>query len=273
MVKNPSWVGHKSRVSNYSKTEVVEFLHTLKAILPIEVFQTSIKSTPLFTIKKIPTGDPNFPEEVQLAKRIKCWLIKTKFAAGDGEEEYHLEEGYKNNNMEEEEEHSNNISSQNTNISSEDEDSDGDDIPPIPLSNTANPTNATAASSTFPTNLRTRTQYTNHHKHTTLLGPRDNTGRPTDARKFDFLRESSELEREQRRENHQLKREYREAVFEAERQQREAALESLKATIVDVATIFVNQLRPNSNSNYSRANGVFDRDGSDFDSGTLKQIK
>ena len=41
--------------------------------------------------KPIPTGDPNCPEEVKLAKRIK-YLIGNKASVGDAEEEFNLEE-------------------------------------------------------------------------------------------------------------------------------------------------------------------------------------
>eukprot|EP00536_Pseudo-nitzschia_multiseries_P018483 jgi/Psemu1/55804/gm1.55804_g len=237
-------------------------------------------------LKKVPTDDPNFPEEVKLAKRVK-WLIKGKQGVGDGEEHYNMVEGYQND-MEDEEY-----------ISSEEDDDDSDDdniLPPIPLSNRANGANAangadtanganaastastanpanlanpaanpaytTAASSIFPTNPRTRTQYTNHHKCTSkncstllqfvssslspssTLRSKRQYHRNTNGRHdiLDFLRENSKLEREQRREDHQLEREHREAAFQAQRQQTEAALESLKADIVDVATILLNGL-------------------------------
>ena len=41
--------------------------------------------------KQIPTGDPNMPEDVKLAKRIK-YMIGDKANIGDGEEEYQLEQ-------------------------------------------------------------------------------------------------------------------------------------------------------------------------------------
>ena len=41
--------------------------------------------------KSIPTGDPECPEEVQLAKRLKC-CIGQKASIGDGEDEFDLEE-------------------------------------------------------------------------------------------------------------------------------------------------------------------------------------
>eukprot|EP00536_Pseudo-nitzschia_multiseries_P011901 jgi/Psemu1/30446/gm1.30446_g len=71
---------------------------------------------------------------------------------------------------------------------------------------------------------------------------------------LDSLRENSEHEREQSREDHRLEREHREAAFQAQRQQTQAALELLKAAIVDVATIFLNGLCPNSNSNPNNSN-------------------
>ena len=42
---------------------------------------------------QIPTGDPNMPDEVRQAKRIKH-TIGLKADLGDGEEEFDLEEGY-----------------------------------------------------------------------------------------------------------------------------------------------------------------------------------
>ena len=41
--------------------------------------------------KGIPTGDPNCPEEVELAKKIK-YTIGDRAAMGDGEEEFNLED-------------------------------------------------------------------------------------------------------------------------------------------------------------------------------------
>eukprot|EP00536_Pseudo-nitzschia_multiseries_P003533 jgi/Psemu1/8045/gm1.8045_g len=66
---------------------------------------------------------------------------------------------------------------------------------------------------------------------------------------LDFLIENSEREREQRIEYQRLEREQRIEYQRLKREQRQAALESLKAAIVDVATIFLNGLRPNSNPN------------------------
>eukprot|EP00536_Pseudo-nitzschia_multiseries_P004181 jgi/Psemu1/9430/gm1.9430_g len=212
-----------------------------------------------------------------------------------------MEEGYKNN-----------ISSEN-NINSEDDNSDDDDIPPLPLSNTANTantaniangtngTNPTATMSNFPTNSTnaTRTQCTNHHKCTSnrhalmvrflfftvcflsLSSPQfASPPSPWSAKRqyrntkvnhqeiLDFLRENSKLKREQRIEKSWLEREHREAVLEAERQQRGAALESLKAAIIDVPTLF-GRLHPL----HLTRDGVYDRDGSDFDGWILTWIK
>eukprot|EP00536_Pseudo-nitzschia_multiseries_P004982 jgi/Psemu1/11430/gm1.11430_g len=75
----------------------------------------------------------------------------------------------------------------------------------------------------------------------------DRNAKVTGQEILTFLRENSKLKREQRRENSWFKREHREAVLEAERQQREAALESLKSSIIDVTTLFINWL-PKSNS-------------------------
>ena len=40
--------------------------------------------------RNIPTGDPDCPEEVKLAKRV-FYLLGQKAAVGDGEEEFELE--------------------------------------------------------------------------------------------------------------------------------------------------------------------------------------
>eukprot|EP00536_Pseudo-nitzschia_multiseries_P017277 jgi/Psemu1/50156/gm1.50156_g len=64
----------------------------------------------------------------------------------------------------------------------------------------------------------------------------------------------------------------------SERQQRETALESLKAAIVDVATIFWRiwvefDLKGRLHPRHLTRDGVYDGDGSDFDSCTLMRIK
>ena len=41
--------------------------------------------------KQTPTGDPDYPEEVKLAKQIKC-QIGNKAAVGDAKEEFNLKE-------------------------------------------------------------------------------------------------------------------------------------------------------------------------------------
>eukprot|EP00536_Pseudo-nitzschia_multiseries_P008746 jgi/Psemu1/21299/gm1.21299_g len=232
---------HRKKVGgkNYSRSEVLELLHTLKAILPVgpegwaqavQIHNDNFPDTDrslqnlrrkyndLYR-KKIPTGDPNCPKEVKLAKKP-----------------YKMEAGYQNNTED------------NKYISSEDDvdddDSDDDNIPRIvplgqPSQTTTQPTQQsmeptqqsteptqpteptqqpTAALSTFPTNPRTKTQYTNCHKRTTkncstlLRQYRRNT---TNGRQDNFLIEHTELEREQRREDHRLEREHREDAFQA----------------------------------------------------------
>ena len=42
--------------------------------------------------KTIPLGDPNCPEEIELAKKIGCNDIRNKAATGDVNEEFELEE-------------------------------------------------------------------------------------------------------------------------------------------------------------------------------------
>eukprot|EP00536_Pseudo-nitzschia_multiseries_P007992 jgi/Psemu1/19252/gm1.19252_g len=128
---------------NYSRSEVLELLYTLKATLPVgpeewaQVAQIHNDNFPdtnrsvenlrrkyndLYR-KQIPTGDPNCPKEVKLAKRVK-YLIKGKQGVGDGQEPYRMEEGYQNNTEDKE----------YISIGEEEDDnSDDDNIPPIPL--------------------------------------------------------------------------------------------------------------------------------------------
>eukprot|EP00536_Pseudo-nitzschia_multiseries_P009485 jgi/Psemu1/23297/gm1.23297_g len=239
--------GRRLGVINYSRTEVLELLHTLKAILPVgpeewaqvgqihkdnfpdtnqSVANLRRKYSNLYR-KKVPTGNPNCPKQVKLAKKVK-WLIKSKQGVGGGEEHYDMVEGYQNN-MEDEESSANPTANTAANTAANPAN------PTVnganPANPAANPANITAASST----PRSKRQY-----HKNINGRQDI---------LDFLRENSKLEGEQRREDHWLEREHREAAFQAQRQQTEAALELLKAAIVDVATIFLNGLRPNSNSN------------------------
>eukprot|EP00536_Pseudo-nitzschia_multiseries_P004979 jgi/Psemu1/11415/gm1.11415_g len=81
---------------NYSRSEVLELLHTLKAILPVgpkewaqvaqihnDNFPDTDRSVPnlcrkyndLYQHNKVPTGDPNCPEEVKLVKRVIIILL------------------------------------------------------------------------------------------------------------------------------------------------------------------------------------------------------
>eukprot|EP00536_Pseudo-nitzschia_multiseries_P014594 jgi/Psemu1/39354/gm1.39354_g len=268
--------GRRFGVINYSRTEVLELLHTLKAILPVGPEEWAQASQ---------IHEDNFPDTNQsvanllkLAKRVK-WLIKGKEGVGDGEGPYNMVEGYQNNTEDKEY------------ISSEEEEdgSDNDNIPLIPLCQpsqrtqptqqsteptqpTQQPTQPTQPSQTtqepivinVPATIvpRSQSQLASSSSSSQRFVPSSPSPSSTPQSKrqyhrntngrqdiLDFLRENSELEREQRREDHWLEREHRKAVFQAQRQQTEAALELLKAAIVDVATIFLNGLRPNSNSN------------------------
>eukprot|EP00536_Pseudo-nitzschia_multiseries_P016629 jgi/Psemu1/46974/gm1.46974_g len=112
--------GKRSGKRNYSRREVMELLYTLKAILPVgpedwaqvglihndnfpdtnrSVENLRRKYNGLYR-KQIPTGDPNCPKDVKLAKRVK-YLIKCKEGVGDGQEPYGMEEGYQTNTEEE----------------------------------------------------------------------------------------------------------------------------------------------------------------------------
>eukprot|EP00536_Pseudo-nitzschia_multiseries_P002441 jgi/Psemu1/5565/gm1.5565_g len=319
--------GKRSGKKNYSRSEVMELLYTLKAILPVgpEDWAQSLrrKYNGLYR-KQIPTGDPNCPKHVKLAKRIK-YLIKCKEGVGDGQEPYGIETGYQTNTEDEE------YIASSGEEQEEDDDFDDDNIPPIPplgqpsqtmtqqsqQSTTQQSTEPTqpAQQSTEPTQptqqsteptqstqpplcqpsqptqaepeLNTPTARNNNSTPTApinvpprIVVPRSRsrsassssssqqfpaapaspsptstqqskrqycrnantstTNNSTNRRQeiLDFLIEDSEREREQRIEYQRL-----------EREQREAALESLKAAIVDVATIFLTGLRPNSNPN------------------------
>ena len=94
---------------NYSPVEITHLLEILQRVQPIgsEEWQQCVdehnlvypgrckqsimrKYATLYR-KTIPTGDPNCPPAVKLAKKIK-YLIGAKAAIGDGEEEFNLED-------------------------------------------------------------------------------------------------------------------------------------------------------------------------------------
>jgi len=101
--------GRKAGKSNYSHSEIMNLLSVLQRVLPIgpeEWQQCADEHSVSFPLgrrckdsirrkfsdlyrKGIPTGDPNCPEDVKLAKRIK-WAIGDRAAIGDGEEEFNL---------------------------------------------------------------------------------------------------------------------------------------------------------------------------------------
>eukprot|EP00536_Pseudo-nitzschia_multiseries_P013063 jgi/Psemu1/34003/gm1.34003_g len=274
MVKNSSWVGHKSGVSNYSsKTKLIQLLHTIRDVLPLspkdwdviaQIHRDNLpntdrsvqnlcrKYTNLYR-RQIPTGNPNCLEEVQLAKRIK-WLIKDK--AEFGEEEFDLKEGENNIN------HTSSDDGYDIGIDISDDNYNSSDNSPLlrqPLQPTQLPPTqlllCQPSQPTQPTNTTspTRTQCTSCWRHKcTSSNPRNHHALMSAKRQYRntkvnsqkilaLLRENSELQREQRRENSRLEREHREAVLEAERQQREVTLESLNATIIDAVTYNTNK--------------------------------
>eukprot|EP00536_Pseudo-nitzschia_multiseries_P012569 jgi/Psemu1/32481/gm1.32481_g len=210
------------------------------SLIPIKVLRTSVGNTTVYI-------------EVKLAKRVK-YLIKGKQGVGNGQEPYGMEEGYQNN-MEDEE-----YISSGEEEEEEDDDSDDDNIPPIPLGQPSQtttqptqqsmeePTQQSTEEPTQPTqpplcqpsqptqepelnstptaiNNTPTTINRQYRRNATNTNTTDNT---TNGRQeiLDFLIANSE----------------------------QAALESLKAAIVDVATIFLNGLRPNSNSNPNNSN-------------------
>eukprot|EP00536_Pseudo-nitzschia_multiseries_P015274 jgi/Psemu1/41848/gm1.41848_g len=140
--------GRRSGGKNYSRSEVLELLHTLKAILPVgpeewaqvaQIHKDNFPDTDRSVqnlcrkyndlyCKKIPAGDPNCPKEVKLAKKVKWW-IKGKEGVGDGQEPYEMETGYQNNTED------NGYIHSEDDDDNDDDDSDDDIIPLIvPLS-------------------------------------------------------------------------------------------------------------------------------------------
>eukprot|EP00536_Pseudo-nitzschia_multiseries_P011898 jgi/Psemu1/30435/gm1.30435_g len=101
---DPANGGCKNGTSNYTKAEVMNMLNCMKKGLPISPDQWE-HIAQLYTDnyphsareklhqKSIPTGDPNIPDGIALAKEIEC-LIGRKADLGDGEEEFDLEQGY-----------------------------------------------------------------------------------------------------------------------------------------------------------------------------------
>eukprot|EP00536_Pseudo-nitzschia_multiseries_P017163 jgi/Psemu1/49615/gm1.49615_g len=275
-------------MSNYSKTKLIKLLHTIKAILPISPEDWDViaqihrdnfpdtnrsvqnlhrKYTNLYC-KQVPTGNPNCPEEVELARRIK-WLVKDKAEVGDGEEEFDLEE-VTTTSSEDGDDVDIDISDDNYNNS--------DDSPPLrqpsqpsqptqppptqpPLRQPSQPTQPNrhqpnpASTSTFPTNSTTQPElnapingdinFASSPSPQSAKRQYRNT-KVNDQETLTFLRENSKLKREQRRENSWLKKEHREAVLEAER------------------------LHP---PHVARVAGVYQRDGFDLDGWTLTWIK
>ena len=100
----------RSRVRNYSREELMNFLGIMLQIMPIggddweavleehsilfpgREVESLRRKFSLLHRKKIPTGDPRCPEEVILAKRIK-YQISSRADVGDGEEEMDLATG------------------------------------------------------------------------------------------------------------------------------------------------------------------------------------
>eukprot|EP00536_Pseudo-nitzschia_multiseries_P010879 jgi/Psemu1/27299/gm1.27299_g len=135
----------KAGEKNYSRSEVLELLYTLKAILPVgpeewaqvaqihnDNFPDTNRSVENLRRKyndlyrrQIPTSNPNCPKEVKLVKKVK-YLIKCKEGAGDGQEPYRMEEGYQNNTEDKE-------YIVSSGEEEEEDDSDDDNIPSIPL--------------------------------------------------------------------------------------------------------------------------------------------
>eukprot|EP00536_Pseudo-nitzschia_multiseries_P000548 jgi/Psemu1/1238/gm1.1238_g len=231
-------MARRSGKRNYSRSEVLELLHTLKAILPVG---------PKEWAQVAQIHKDNFPDtdrsEVKLAKKIK-WLIKGKEGVGGGQEPYKMDKGYQNN-MEEKEY----ISSEDDDNDDED-DSDNDNIPPIvPLGQPSQTTTQPTQQSMEPTQQSTEpTQPTEPTNVEPRIFPhsrsRSASSSSSSSQRFVPASPSPSSKRQ----------EHREAAFQAQRQQTEAALELLKAAIVDVATIFLNGLHPNSNSNPNNSN-------------------
>eukprot|EP00536_Pseudo-nitzschia_multiseries_P013762 jgi/Psemu1/36286/gm1.36286_g len=279
--KDRKKVGEK----NYSRSEVLELLYTLKAILP----NLRWKYNGLYC-KQIPTGDPNCPKEVKLAKRVK-YLIKFKEGVGDGQEPYGMEEGYQNNTEDEEY-----IVSSGEEQEEEDDDSDDDNIPPIPLGQPSQtttqptqqsmeePTQQSTKEPTQPTQptqppLCQPSQPTQEPELNTptaisvpprIVVPRSqsrSTSSSSSSQRFVPASRVSPSPTSTPRSKRQYHRNAtnntttnnttngRQEILDfLIANSKQAALELLKAAIVDVATIFLNRLRPNSNSNPNNSN-------------------
>ena len=103
----PVPAGHRPRGNKYRRDELMNLLTVMEAVVPIgpiewdevldqhstlfpgrDVDSLRRKYTTLHR-KKIPTGDPNMPPEVRLAKRVK-YAISDKAELGDGGREFDL---------------------------------------------------------------------------------------------------------------------------------------------------------------------------------------
>eukprot|EP00536_Pseudo-nitzschia_multiseries_P013761 jgi/Psemu1/36283/gm1.36283_g len=308
-------IGKRSGEKNYSRSEVLELLYTLKAILPVGpkdwAQNLRWKYNGLYR-KQIPTGDPNCPKEVKLAKRVK-YLIKCKEGVGDGQEPYGMEEGYQNNTEDEEY-----IVSSGEEQDEEEGDSDDDNIPPIPLGQpsqtTTQPTQQsmeepTQQSTKEPTQQSTKEPAQPTQPTQPTQPPLCQPSQPTQEPELNTptainvpprivvlrsqSRSTSSSSSSQRfvpascaspspTSTPQSKRQYRRNATNNTttnnttngRQEildfliansEQAALELLKAAIVDVATIFLNGLRPNSNSNPNNSNSNPNNSNSNLD--------
>eukprot|EP00536_Pseudo-nitzschia_multiseries_P003461 jgi/Psemu1/7825/gm1.7825_g len=98
--------GHKPGASNYSQAKLLQLLNTIKELLPINKFPESDRNAQnlcrkymnLLYCRQSPTGNPNFLEEVKLAKRIKKFIGDRVHVGNCGDGEFDWEEGCRNSN-------------------------------------------------------------------------------------------------------------------------------------------------------------------------------
>eukprot|EP00536_Pseudo-nitzschia_multiseries_P011412 jgi/Psemu1/28830/gm1.28830_g len=177
----------------------------------------------------IPTGNPNCPEEVRLVKQIKK-LIGDRARVGDCDDEYDLEEGYKNSNS-----HS----------SGEDDDLDISENNVPPLCQPLQPTQSTQPTQADPPNV-------------TIVIPAKRSytrNRVTGKEIISLLRETVKIEREDRQTQREPKK------MRIAREQREEHMRTITPTIVNISNLFADQLAAVNNKELKRQALVFQRDG------------
>ena len=152
--------GTRIGVGNFSKEETMHMLRIVERVLPIgsegwkaveaehaDEYPARCKNALMRKYatlyrKPIPTGDPNCPEEVKLAKRIK-YMIGNKAAIGNAEEEFNLEE------IEFGESGANPNPDANNETDAEEAKEEDDNTPPVAATETASSSLTTAKKRTY----------------------------------------------------------------------------------------------------------------------------